>query len=117
MNDETLHVLCLCAGWCGVCRDYRATFDNALASFGDRAVFRWFDIEDDAALLDEVDVENFPTVLIARGARLLFFGPITPQPATLARLVQGALDGELTQLGGAASIDALVGRLRDASGA
>lgn len=116
MNDETLHVLCLCAGWCGVCRDYRATFDDASASSGARAVFTWFDIEDDAALLDDLDVENFPTLLIARGARTLFFGTITPQPATLARLVQRALDSDLRTLVDAPGVDAFVQRWRAAGG-
>lgn len=116
MNDETLRVLCLCAGWCGVCRDYRATFDDVGASFGARAAFRWFDIEDDAALLDDVDVENFPTVLIARGPRLLFYGTITPQPATLARLVQGALDGELRTVADAPEVDLFLQRWRDSGG-
>lgn len=111
-NDDTLRVVCLCAGWCGVCRDYRATFDAALASFGAEAAFSWIDIEDDAALLDDVDVENFPTVLIARGDRAVFFGTITPQPATLTRLVQRAVDGALPPLAEAPAIDALVQRLR-----
>ncbi len=114
MHGERLQVVCLCAGWCGVCRDYRATFDAAAAEFGARAGFSWFDIEDDAALLDDVDVENFPTVLIARGDCTLFFGPITPQPATLARLVRRALDGELRQLTGAPEVDSFVRRLREA---
>jgi|GEM_PF-452140 len=111
MDDEPLRVVCLCAGWCGVCRDYRATFDDAAAAFGTRAAFGWIDIEDDAALLDDVDVENFPTVLIARGSSVLFFGTITPQPGTLARLVQGALDGELPKLADATQIVAFVQRL------
>ena len=116
MDEDELLVICLCAGWCGVCRDYRTTFDAAAAAFGNsvgtRAMFSWLDTEDDAALLDDVDVENFPTLLIARGQRTLFFGPITPQPATLARLVQRALDGELRPLAGAPDADALVDRLR-----
>lgn len=122
MNDDSmptdrLRVVCLCADWCGVCGDYRSTFDGASASFGAQAEFSWIDIEDDAALLDDVDVENFPTLLIARGARTLFFGTITPQPGTLARLVQSALDDELKQLTDVDSINALVRRLRDASNA
>ena len=110
-NDDALSVLCLCAGWCGVCRDYRATFDAAGQAVGDRGGFRWFDIEDNAALLDDVDVENFPTVLIARGGTPLFFGPITPQPATLARLVQRALDGDLPPLADAPEVAAFLQRL------
>lgn len=114
MPDERLRVVCLCADWCGVCRDYRATFDSASATFGARAEFSWIDIEDDAALLDDVDVENFPTLLIAHGARVLFFGTVTPQPATLGRLVQGAIDGELHPLAATSKIDAFLQRLRGA---
>jgi thioredoxin 1 len=95
MSDEALRVVCLCAGWCGVCRDYRAVFDAAATQAGGAATFAWVDIEDEAELVGEVDVENFPTLLIARGARALFFGPITPQPGTLARLVQRAAGGGL----------------------
>jgi len=47
MPDECLRVVCLCADWCGVCRDYRATFDSASATFGTRAEFSWIDIEDE----------------------------------------------------------------------
>ena len=35
MDDDKLRVVCLCADWCGVCRDYRATFSDAAASFRD----------------------------------------------------------------------------------
>ena len=113
MNE--LRVICLCAAWCGSCRDYRAVFDDASAAFGSEVAFSWVDIEDDAALVDDIDVENFPTVLIARGERPLFFGPITPQPATLARLVQGAANGDLATLPNAAELTALVGRVRTAA--
>ncbi|MES2098980.1 MAG: thioredoxin domain-containing protein [Pseudomonadota bacterium] len=114
MHGGPLQVVCLCAGWCGVCRDYRATFDAAAAGFGAHAGFSWFDIEDDAALLDDLDVENFPTLLITRGDQTLFFGTITPQPATLARLVQRALDGDLRPLAGAPAVDAFARRRQGA---
>jgi len=114
MSDDALQVVCLCAAWCGVCRDYRATFDAASAEAPAHARFAWVDIEDDAELLDDVDVENFPTLLIARGGRTLFFGTITPQPATLARLLQGAHAGELAPRTDAPEVDALVQRLRAA---
>ncbi len=99
MNERRLRVICLCAAWCGVCTEYRAVFDDATASFGAGVVFSWIDIEDDAALLDDVEVENFPTLLLALGDRPLFFGPITPQPATLSRLIQKGLDGDLKVVG------------------
>ncbi|MDP9044100.1 MAG: thioredoxin domain-containing protein [Pseudomonadota bacterium] len=95
MNERRLRAICLCAGWCGACTEYRAVFDDAAAAFGAHVVFSWIDIEDDAALLDDVEVENFPTLLLALGDRPLFFGPITPQAATLSRLVQRAIAGAL----------------------
>jgi len=114
MNDATLRVTCLCAAWCGVCRDYRATFEQAAADFGAGVAFDWLDIEDEADVLDDVDVdvENFPTLLIARAGRTLFFGTITPQPATLARLVQRALAGALPAPPDSAPADALLRRLQ-----
>ena len=114
MNASSpLLVACLCAQWCGSCRDYAAPFEQAAAAFGAACRFVWIDIEDEAALLDGVDVENFPTLLIARGNRPLFFGPITPQPQTLARLVHGALAGDLVPLPAQAALDALPARLRE----
>ena len=39
--------VCLCAGWCGTCRDYRALFD-ALAQAHPEVRFEWVDIEDES---------------------------------------------------------------------
>ncbi len=86
-------VVCLCAQWCGTCREFRAAFDAAAAAHP-QLVFRWLDIEDDADVLGEdVDIETFPTMLLgtASGA-LRFAGPIAPQRAHLERLL-GALLG------------------------
>ena len=112
MDDAALiRVVCLCAQWCGVCGDYAAPFEQAAAAFGARCEFAWLDIEDEAELLGDVDVENFPTLLIARGDRALFFGTITPHPQTLARLVQGALAGDLPPPADAPAVDALAQRV------
>ncbi len=109
--SSPLLVACLCAQWCGTCRDYETTFDAALATLGAAAHGVWIDIEDDAALVDSVDVEDFPTLLIARDGQLLFFGPITPQPPTLARLLSSALAGELPPPPPLPDVQALVQRL------
>ena len=111
MDDERLRVVCLCAQWCGVCRDYAMLFERAARDYAGRADFVRLDIEDEAELLDPVEVENFPTVLLMRGARVLFYGTITPQPATLARLVERALAGELRPLAAVPEIDALAQRI------
>lgn len=112
MDDAALiRVACLCAQWCGVCGEYAAVFKQAASAFGARCTFTWIDIEDEAELVGDVDVENFPTLLIAHGDRALFFGTITPHPQTIARLVQSALDGGLEPPADAAEVDALARRV------
>jgi thioredoxin 1 len=91
---EPLLVACLCAAWCGTCRDYEPLFDSLRAEHPD-AQFAWVDIEDNDEVLGPIDVENFPTLLIARGDRPLFFGTVLPHVQTLSRLVQSATEGNL----------------------
>jgi thioredoxin 1 len=82
-------VVCLCAEWCGTCRDYRPALAR-LAQAHPHWCFAWVDIEEHADLLDEIEVETFPTVLVADEAGQRFFGPLLPHIETLARLL-GAL--------------------------
>jgi hypothetical protein len=70
-------------------------FDALEHEFHAQADFVWVDIEDDEAALGNVDVEDFPTLLIARGDELAFYGPVLPHAQTAQRLVQEALRGEL----------------------
>jgi thioredoxin len=90
-NSVVLSVACLCAAWCGTCETYRATLDRVVAEFvaaGHARPPRWIDIEDEADLLGDYDVETFPTLLIHDDRRIYFAGPLTPQPETLRRLLQ-----------------------------
>ena len=80
-------VACLCAAWCGTCRDYRAGFD-ALATRFPEARFLWLDVEDDAELLDDYEVETFPTLLIQRHEAVLFFGTMLPHHDLLQRTLE-----------------------------
>jgi thioredoxin 1 len=95
MNEPPLLVACLCAAWCGTCRDYAPLLAGLERRIGAPLNTRWIDIEDEADLVDGIDVENFPTLLIARGERLLFFGTVLPHASTLQRLVETALADEL----------------------
>ena len=97
-TEPPLLVACLCAQWCGTCGAYRPVFETLGAELGAQAQFVWVDIEDQADALGDVDVEDFPTLLVARGETLLFFGPLTPQPPTLARLLRSALNGDLVEM-------------------
>ncbi len=110
---EPLFVACLCAAWCRTCDDYRGTFDALAREFGAQARFVWIDIEDDEAALGAVDVADFPTLLIARGDGISFFGPVTPHAQVARQLVQRALQGQLGTVADAA-LAGLPARLRAA---
>lgn len=90
----SLLVACLCARWCRLCNSYQATFDE-VATRHPASRFVYIDIEDEADLVHAIDVEDFPTLLIAQGGTLRFLGVITPQPDTLDRLVRAAEEGNL----------------------
>jgi thioredoxin 1 len=92
-------VACLCAQWCGACREYRPVFEAIAARFADAADFAWIDIEDESDALGDPDIENFPTLLVVNDGAAVFYGAVTPQPHTAERLVRGALAGELVALG------------------
>lgn len=103
-------VVCLCAEWCGVCRDYRATFAHVQAQFP-HFQWLWIDVEDHADLLHPLEVENFPTLLLAVGEQPRFFGPLPPQPALLERLIRAQLQAEgVPTLANPAAV-ALLGRI------
>lgn len=85
-SADTLFVACLCAEWCGSCREYRAGFD-ALADAHPEACFVWIDIETHADRLDDLDVENFPTILIEDTHATRFFGTVLPHPQIVARML------------------------------
>lgn len=93
---ERLLVACLCAAWCGTCREYEAAFAAARQADGGAADWAWVDIEDHDEVLGALDVENFPTLLIARGDAVLFYGTVTPHLGTLQRLLQNARDGDFS---------------------
>lgn len=88
-NDARGAVICLCADWCGTCREFAPGFTQAAQARPDLA-FRWVDIEDEAAAIGELDVETFPTLVIGgREAGVRFAGPVLPQAGQIARLLQG----------------------------
>jgi hypothetical protein len=92
-----LTVACLCAQWCRTCDGYREVFDQVLLALDDAGVQgMWVDVEDQADAMGAIDVENFPTLLMARGDEVLFFGPVTPHAQTLQRLIGAALHGGLS---------------------
>lgn len=85
-TDDAWVVACLCAAWCDVCKAYRASFDALAAQHPDKQ-FLWIDIEDQADLVGDLDIENFPTLLLQHGEQVAFFGAVQPDIGIARRLV------------------------------
>lgn len=84
---EPLRVACLCAQWCGVCRDWQPQF-AALAAQLPAAQLLWVDVEDAADLLEGYEPENFPVLAVQRGADLLYCATLPQQAAVWRRLIE-----------------------------
>ena len=105
-STPTPHLLvaCLCADWCGACREYQPLFDSLARKFPN-VRFLWVDVEDEADLIDPIEVEDFPTILIAKGQHPLFFGTVLPHIETIERLIQDKMTaGEHTPVKDAAVV-------------
>ena len=86
LKDDSWIVACLCAEWCGTCRGYRKGFDELAERHPDKRVL-WIDIEDHADLLGDLDVENFPTMLIQHGDTVTYFAPVLPDHRQVDRML------------------------------
>ena len=109
-QSTTWWVICLCAAWCGTCRDWQPLFEEAARAHPD-VRFAWVDIEDDAEAMGDVDVETFPTVLVAHGEEARFLGPVLPSAAQLSRLVSSLQAQQEPAPGLAPQAQALMQRL------
>ena len=87
-------VVCLCADWCGACKAYRGVFSQLAEGLMDTypdCRFVWIDVEDQADLVGDLEIETFPTLLVGNDEGLNFLGAVTPQPDVLRRLVHSLL--------------------------
>lgn len=85
-SSELPCVICLCAAWCTACERYRAIFD-ALAQAHPEVCFIWIDIEVHANSLGEVEIDDFPTLLLEDAKGVRFFGPVLPYPLVIEQLL------------------------------
>jgi thioredoxin 1 len=91
LSGDVWIVACLCAAWCDVCRQFRPAFDALAARHPDHR-FVWVDVEDEADVVGDFDVEDFPTMLIQRGDTVAFFGAMLPDAGQLQRLLQAQME-------------------------
>jgi thioredoxin-like negative regulator of GroEL len=86
-----LWLACLCAAWCRTCDAYQPVLQQVAAEFTaslPQLSVRWIDIEDEADLVGDCDIETFPTLAILDAEGVRFFGTVTPHAETLARLLR-----------------------------
>lgn len=97
LSHHRIVVACLCAAWCDVCTRYRTEFD-AFAAQHAEWLFLWIDIEDQADLVGNFEVEDFPTLLIQQHGLVTFYGTMQPDTTQLKRLLQSQTKQSLEQL-------------------
>nr|WP_315481282.1 thioredoxin family protein [uncultured Undibacterium sp.] len=90
-------IACLCAAWCGTCKSYQDDFAQLQTAHQDKC-FAWIDIEDHADLVDDLDIENFPTILIEYQHKVLFLGTMLPDASLVHRLIQ-SYENDLQKIG------------------
>lgn len=94
MGEVTIHVACLCAAWCWLCDDYAPVFEQVSSELlaahpGLRR--HWIDIEDEAELVGDFEVQTFPTLVVVGPQGVRFAGPLTPERDTLRRLLRATV--------------------------
>lgn len=117
--DPALHVACLCAAWCRLCEGYGPVFDaitQALRLQHPGLQAHWIDIEEEAALLGDYDVETFPTIVVLDAGQVRFAGPLQPQAEMLQRVLQATLADGDARATHAAGLQAFAQALRQRQG-
>ncbi|MEM4986763.1 thioredoxin family protein [Collimonas sp. H4R21] len=97
LSEDGWVAACLCAAWCGSCREYFANF-TALAQRHPHVQFVWIDIEDQAELIGDLDVDNFPTLLIQRGDVVAFLGPVEMDLRLAERILLAQMEKSTPEL-------------------
>jgi thioredoxin-like negative regulator of GroEL len=115
-DPTTIDIACLCAAWCRVCDSYRPVLEQVtdelaadLAASGACLRRHWIDIEDEAHLLGDLDIETFPTVVVLDAASVRFAGTLTPQRETLRRILRATVTEAAVDSRGPAVSDEFIG--------
>ena len=87
LAERPLVVMALCADWCGTCREFQDVLSR-IAQAHPEMLFAWADIEDDAELVGDIDVDDFPTLAVFRAGQTLHFGASLPLEPVVTRLLE-----------------------------
>ena len=107
---DGLLVVCFCAAWCDTCDGVRAAFAR-IAARDAASTYVWLDIEDDAALVGDIEIENFPTLAVYRDGSPLFFGVSPPQEGVIARTLAAFASADTKSVEVPAGVGELCARL------
>jgi thioredoxin 1 len=91
LESESCVVACLCAAWCDTCTAYQGKFEE-FAALHPNQRFVWIDIEDQADIVGDLDISNFPTLLIEQHGIVSFFGTVQPDLRQADRLLRAQLE-------------------------
>lgn len=97
-DNADFWVVCLCAEWCHICRDWQPKFDPLVAAHATARAL-WLDIEDERFDDLNLDIETFPTLLIMRRDTALFLGPVPPVDEHIHRLITHCAQQEVATSG------------------
>jgi thioredoxin 1 len=105
-HGSGLLVVCFCAAWCDACDGVRVALER-IAARDASSTYVWLDIEDDAALVGDIEIENFPTLAVYRDGNPLFFGVSPPQEGVIARTLGAFASPEAKSIEVPAAVAAL----------
>ena len=108
--ESRLVVVSFCAAWCDTCNEFRRAFER-IAAARPQTTFVWLDIEDDAGVAGDIDVENFPTLAVYRGAVPVHFGVALPHESTVLRLIDALAGSGSAMRNAPPAVTALPARL------
>ena len=109
-GDARLVVVSMCAAWCDTCNEFRVAYER-IARSRPECAFVWLDIEDDAAIAGDIDVENFPTLAVFRNGLPIYFGVSLPHESTVLRLIDALVQSGVAVTDAPAAVTALPGAL------
>jgi len=97
LEEDRFIVACLCAAWCDTCQAYQSKFAE-LSALHPEQRFVWIDIEDNAHIVGDLDINNFPTLLIQRQDSVSFFGTVLPDARQADRLLRAQMEKSTDEL-------------------
>ena len=79
-----MDVYCLCAEWCGVCREFKPSMDELRLP---GVALHWIDVEEEPEWGDLQDITSFPILVIKEGGKTVFTGSVEPHLPHIRRLL------------------------------